>query len=86
MPFKKGQGGRPKGAVNKVRIEEKEYWRDFFGSEVYRASACQRILEGKAPHMEKLLYEKVYGKPVEHVELSGNEARPVRVVHEYHPH
>jgi hypothetical protein len=84
VPFKKGQGGRPKGASNKTTLEEKQYWREFFESETYRVTLKARILDGKAPHMEKHLHEKTFGKPTEHVEISGNDQRPVRVVHEYH--
>ena len=84
MPFKKGQGGRRKGAQNITKLEEKEYWREFFHSDEYRVGLKVRILEGKAPHMEKHLHEKTFGKPTEHVEISGNDQRPVRVVHEYH--
>lgn len=83
MPFKKGQGGRPRGAPNKTTLEERDYWRLFFDSEDYRVNAKTRMLEGKAPHLEGFLLAKTYGKPTEHIALSDGKGGPVRIVHEH---
>jgi hypothetical protein len=62
--------GRPPGAMNYANRELKEFWENFFVSEVWRQSAQKRILDGDAPHLESYLLSMVYGKPRETVDLS----------------
>jgi hypothetical protein len=62
--------GRPKGALNYVNRELREYWHQFFSSEEYRQRARERILSGEAPHLESYLLNRIYGKPKDHVELT----------------
>ncbi len=75
--FKKGEGGRPKGAINKVTKAHKEWAHDLLTSEEWRKSARQRIVEGKAPHLETLILQQVTGKPKDVVEV--NTPRPVLI-------
>jgi hypothetical protein len=71
MRFKKGEGGRPKGVLNKRTREVKEFTRRFLTSPAYVKNAEQRMLEGKAPHLEVLWHHYAYGKPKETVQVDG---------------
>lgn len=64
MPFKKGEGGRPRGAGNKRTKEMREWAREFFNSEEWRRSAKARILKGKAPHLESHIIACEMPKPL----------------------
>jgi hypothetical protein len=67
--------GRPKGVPNGVTRELREFWHKFFSSAEYRESAKRRILSGSAPHIETYLFNRIYGKPRERVELQITEER-----------
>jgi hypothetical protein len=69
--FQKGQGGRPKGIPNKATREIKEASRLIVEDEAYTVSLKTRLLEGKAPHMETLLFHYAYGKPKDVTEHEG---------------
>ena len=84
MPFKKGEGGRPRGAANKATREFKEFWRDFLDSEAYRQNCQQRITDGKAPHVEAYLLNKIHGRPTEHIKHEGEVTMPAQVIFELH--
>lgn len=56
---------------NKATQEIKEASRLLVEDEVYVASLKVRLVEGKAPHMETLLFHYAYGKPKETTELGG---------------
>jgi hypothetical protein len=66
--------GRPKGALNAVTRELKECWHSFFSSPEYQESAKRRILSGSAPHLETYLFNRIYGKPTEHIAMTVNSA------------
>lgn len=85
MPFRPG-AGRPKGVPNKATREIKAFWHAFFRSKPYRETAKNRMLAGRAPHLESYLLALVYGKPKETVEVTGAGGGPVttKVVHEHH--
>ena len=83
-PFKKGdtRAGRPKGRRNNKTLElnlltRMQPWID--GDE-YTANVKGRILRGRAPHMESYFAQRFHGKAVEQVELTGNAAKPIKVV------
>lgn len=72
--FKPGEsgnkGGRPKGLQNKATRQFKEWAEKFFTSPAYRQKVEQRLLDGKAQPLEVYLYQMLYGKPTEQVEVS----------------
>ena len=45
-------GGRTKGTPNRTTREMREWASELFHSAEWRASAAERILSGKAPHLE----------------------------------
>lgn len=49
--------GRPKGALNKRTLAQREWAIALLESEEYRESARRRILSGRAPHLEGLFHE-----------------------------
>lgn len=63
--------GRPKGSRNKASIEIAAVARNLLESRAYKASLKKRLIEGKAPHMEPILFYYAYGKPVDRIELVG---------------
>jgi hypothetical protein len=69
--------GRPKGSRNKTSIEVADFCRNMVESRDYRASLKQRLLDGKAPHMEPLLWYYAYGKPIDRIELIGPMVKEV---------
>lgn len=71
MPFKKGEGGRPKGVENKATREIKDAARKLLEAKTYQDSLRERLEAGKAPHMEALLHYYAYGKPKERVAIEG---------------
>lgn len=60
--------GRPKGASNLATREHKAFCQQFLESEEYRQNAMERILTGKAPHLETLLFGYAYGQPKQRIE------------------
>jgi hypothetical protein len=54
--------GRPKGTPNKITTAAKEIAESILDDE-YMARLRTRILAGKAPHMETLLWQYAKGKP-----------------------
>jgi hypothetical protein len=69
--------GRPKGSKNKTRLEIAQVARQLVESREYKASLRKRLIEGKAPHMEPILFYYAYGKPVDRVELIGPMVKEV---------
>ena len=71
----KKTGGRIAGTPNRKTAADREYVRDFARSILerpdYVASLNERLLEGKAQHMEPILFHYAFGKPKESVEHAG---------------
>jgi hypothetical protein len=67
-----GKGGRPKGSPNKATLEVRELARGLIEDPEYQTSLRQRLIAGKAPHMESLLWTHLYGKPVERHEVTAS--------------
>jgi hypothetical protein len=76
-PFKKGEGGRPKGVPNKATREIQQFAKEFLESPEYRARLKIRIERGQAMPIETLLYHYGYGKPKERIEIEGNAPMPL---------
>ena len=57
--------GRPKGAVNATTRDSREMATRLVTDPAYVANLRERLVEGKAPHMETLLHHYAYGKPKE---------------------
>ena len=63
--------GRPKGAQNKTTVEVRAAAQQLVENPAYRAELAIRLKDGKAPHMETLLWHYAYGKPKEEMEHGG---------------
>lgn len=59
--------GRPKGVPNKATREVKELARALVEDPAYRKKLRDRLLAGKAPQIEIMLWHYAYGKPKEDV-------------------
>lgn len=55
--------GRPKGSLNKVTRDIKAIAAAVLNDPEYMASARQRMIDGKAPHLETLYHHYIDGKP-----------------------
>lgn len=64
--------GRPKGVPNKTSTEVRELARALVEDPAYRKKLRERLLRGKAPQVEVLLYHYAYGKPKETFEHQGS--------------
>jgi hypothetical protein len=73
MAFKnpKPGPGRPKGSRSKTKLEIAAVARQLIESREYKSSLKKRLIEGKAPHMEPILFYYAYGKPVDRIQLIG---------------
>ena len=69
--------GRPKGAVNKATADVREFAQKFIDDADYRQSLRRRVLSGKAPHMEQLIWHYRYGKPPDKVQMTGEDGAPI---------
>ena len=49
----------------------------------WQANVWQRVLAGKAPHIESYLLMRIAGRPVEKIEHSGPDGAPIREIHHY---
>ncbi len=69
------RGGRQPGTPNKRTAEDREHVRDFarsiLESPEYISSLRTRLLEGKAQHMEPILFAYAWGKPKDTTEHTG---------------
>lgn len=59
------------------------FWRGVLESQAYQDNAVQRVIEGKAPHIENYWVQKLNGRPIEKHEHSGEIRMPV-VIDELH--
>ena len=78
-----GGPGRPKGSRNRITKERSlllQAEKCFNSAEYRERSAWPRILKGRAPHLELYFLQRLYGKPVEAVTVSGEAKKPIRVV------
>jgi hypothetical protein len=78
-------GGRVKGVPNKITREIRVMAGRIVNDSDYRRELKIRLRDGKAPHMETLLWQYAYGKPKETIEHSGEISLPTQVIVEVHP-
>jgi hypothetical protein len=72
VPFKKGEGGRPHGAENKVTRDVRELARGLFDA-AYWQKTKERLDAGKLnPVIEKTLLAYAFGEPKKTVKLEGS--------------
>ena len=64
-------GGRPPGSLNRTTLEVREFARHLIEDPEYQAGLRRRMIAGKAPQMEMLLFSYAYGKPVERHEVNA---------------
>ncbi len=65
------------------QLTVKEFCRGVLESREYRQSILQRITMGSLPPaIECRMYDYAYGKPVEHVEHSGVDGKPIEMITE----
>lgn len=78
--LRRGGPGRPKGIPNKANREIRDIARRLLEDPGYLKALKARLLSGKAPTLEPLLYHYAYGKPKESVEVSGENGGPLKVL------
>jgi hypothetical protein len=85
VPFKKGEGGRPRGVRNKATVEVEARCRALVEAADYQADFMRRLKAGQLPpQLEALTWHYAYGKPVERQEISGPDGGPIPI--EVHDH
>ena len=73
--------GRKPGQQNRATLAAKEMALKYLADPKYEESLKERLLEGKAPHMETLLHQYAFGKPKETV--AGDNDSPLKVLIEH---
>lgn len=74
MAFKKGEGGRPVGAVNKATVVGKDLCLGLLTDPAYLKGLKKRLLAGKLPPaVECKLWDHAFGRPKERLELSSDK-------------
>jgi hypothetical protein len=78
MPFKKGEGGRPRGVQNKATVEIKEASRLFLADKAGQLKMLQQYQNGELnPYILALLHYYAFGKPKERMEFEDKTPRPL---------
>lgn len=86
MAFKKGEGGRPKGAPNRANGEIRARCLALIKDPAYQKDFKRRLAAGELPPvLEAMTWHYAIGKPVETHEHQGPEGGPVpiSVVHKH---
>jgi hypothetical protein len=67
-PFTKGdpRAGRPPGAINRTSRDARELAQRLLSDPVYLKNLQQRLIDGKAGDLEKVLWQYAYGPPAQH--------------------
>ena len=81
MPFAKGQGGRKKGARNKISQEVEQLCGRLVTDARYQANFRKRFLAGElAPALEAMVWAYWAGRPIERHALEGEAWQPLFVL------
>ena len=87
-PFVKGdpRAGRPPGSQNKTGRDARILAQSLVSDPEYLANLRQRLIDGKAGDLEKVLWQYAYGSPAAHPvsvmddfleDLAGNHGDPI---------
>lgn len=76
----RGGPGRKKGIPNKATQDVREFAQKFIDDEDYKASLRRRVLTGRAPHMEQLIWHYRFGKPRDVLDVNLADLVPLRIV------
>jgi hypothetical protein len=70
--------GRPKGVPNKATVEIRQFCRAFVHDPKYLEAATRRVIAGKSPQLELLIWQYAYGRPktAEEVEAQDRPREP----------
>lgn len=79
QPKPKNKGGRPKGSMGKRKLEFLRWLDGIANDPEWQKAARQRLIAGKAPHIEQYMCNRVGGKPLEKHEISGPDGSPLAV-------
>lgn len=78
MPFKKGEGGRPRGARNHATDEVEAACRKLVDDPEYRQYFEHRLKVGQlAPQLEAMAWHYAYGQPIKRHEHAGPGGQPI---------
>jgi hypothetical protein len=78
---KRPGAGRPKGSRGKRAVEVEAAARGIVEDPEVQAMMLKQAKEGLLPApIMQMLYAYSYGKPIERVQLSGDEDQPLRVI------
>lgn len=69
--LKRGGPGRTPGVPNRVTAEIRDVSKSLVEDPTYVEHLKLRLVNGKAPHMETLLFHYAYGKPKDVTEHEG---------------
>ena len=90
MPFKKGQGGRPPGAANRLTANAKQIFLTLGGlnGKAYAQQLHNLAVSPETdPHARlkalAIIAPYVWGKPTEYVEMSGPSGGAVQIHHHF---
>ena len=84
MPFKKGEGGRPKGAGNKVTAAMRRKCLTLISDPAYQKDFKRRLQAGElAPALEAMAWHYAIGKPVETIQGPEGGPVPISVIHKH---
>ncbi len=75
-PFKKGEGGRKPGSINKTTAAVQEAAQKLVEDPAYRKALAVRLMRGTAGAVEPMLWHYAYGKPKETLTVEGG-TRPL---------
>lgn len=85
MPFKPGEGGRPKGVKNLTSNAARAVCTRLVENRLYRQAFAKRFYAGElAPPLEAMVWHYAYGKPQETVIHGGEVKMPAQVIFELH--
>lgn len=72
--LRRGPGpGRPKGVPNRATVEIRHFCRAFVHDPKYLEAATRRVIAGKSPQLELLIWQYAYGRPKSAEEVEAQD-------------